>query len=41
VNVLQASLPVTTHLYTENKLAEMTSNLRQSVQRQNVTANEN
>jgi len=31
--VLQASLPVTTHLYTENKLAEMTSNLSQSEQR--------
>jgi len=27
-NSSQASLPVTTHLYTENKLAEMTSNLR-------------
>jgi len=26
-------LPVTTHLYTENKLAEITSNLRQSGQR--------
>jgi len=33
VRVLQASLPVTTHLYTENKLAEMTSKLRQSEQR--------
>jgi len=31
--MLQASLPVTTHLYTENKLAEITSNLRQSEQR--------
>ena len=31
--LLQASLPVTTHLYTENKLAEMTSNLRLSEQR--------
>jgi len=31
--VLQASLPATTHLYTENKLVEMTSNLRQSEQR--------
>jgi len=26
-------LPVTTHIYTENKLAEMTSNLSQSEQR--------
>jgi len=31
--MLQANLPVTTHLYTENKLAEMTYNLRQSEQR--------
>jgi len=31
--MLQASLPVTTHLYTENKLAETTANLRQSEQR--------
>jgi len=31
--LLQASLPVTTYPYTENKLAEMTSNLSQSEQR--------
>jgi len=31
--MLQASLPDTTQLYTENKLAEITSNLRQSEQR--------
>ena len=29
-NVLQASLPVTTHCWTENKLAEISSSLRQS-----------
>jgi len=31
--MLQASLPETTHLCTENKLAEKTSNLRQPDQR--------
>jgi len=31
--LLQASLPETTHLRTENKLAEKTSNLRQPDQR--------
>jgi len=39
--VLQASLPVTTPLYTESKLAEATANLRQSEQRRKVTANQN
>jgi len=39
--LLQASFPVTTHCWTENKLAEISSSLRQSELIQKVTANQN
>jgi len=40
--VLQASLPATTYCWTENKLAEISSSMRQSeLNKKRITANQN